>query len=147
MSENVKNCPFCGFEMLYQPCWEKKVVLHPDNKCVLSNQPFFIEAWNTRHQELVGIDEDKVADYFLTKELCIKPESKNYDFHKNVSKRMAKMFCQTFGTTKEQYKANFLWESENEIDKLLYEFANCRTEEYRKEMYEAILIKVQGKGR
>lgn len=39
----------------------------------------------------------------------------------------------------EEYKANFLWGSEEgSLESLLYDFANALTEEYRKEIYKAI---------
>lgn len=37
-----------------------------------------------------------------------------------------------------EYKANFLWKMEGELEELLYDFANCTTEEYRLEIYKAI---------
>lgn len=39
----------------------------------------------------------------------------------------------------EDYKANFLWGKEGELEQLLYEFVNCKTEEYREEIYKNIL--------
>jgi len=36
------------------------------------------------------------------------------------------------------YNADFLWGKEGELEKLLYEFANCKTEEYQIEIYKAI---------
>ncbi len=37
-----------------------------------------------------------------------------------------------------KYKANFLWKLDGELEELLYDFANCTTEEYRLEIYKAI---------
>lgn len=37
-----------------------------------------------------------------------------------------------------RYKANWCWASEDSMDGLLYEFANAKTEEYRKAIYDCI---------
>ena len=37
-----------------------------------------------------------------------------------------------------KYKADFLWKLDGELEELLYDFANCTTEEYRLEIYKEI---------
>lgn len=41
-------------------------------------------------------------------------------------------------TVDDRYKANWCWASEDSMDGLLYEFANAKTEEYRKAIYDCI---------
>ena len=45
-------------------------------------------------------------------------------------------------------KANFLWPNkDNSLECYLYEFANAKTEEYRKMVYDAIKSKFDQKGK
>ena len=45
---------------------------------------------------------------------------------------------------KEEYKANFLWPAEKgSVEEAGYEFANAKTENYRKKWWMILLVKIQ----
>lgn len=49
--------------------------------------------------------------------------------------------------SKEKYKANFLWGFEDgTVEVLGYEFANAKTEEYRKACWDELVKKLKGEG-
>lgn len=139
----IKNCPFCN----------GKAVIEKRNKydlfvvcktCHISIGPFSvnwtaIKAYNTRPQsksidKVIELLESCFIEWNNTKGSFLQQEllwfMKDY-FSTHLESRQ--------GGREAKYKADFLWGKDGKIEELLYDFANCRTEEYREEIYKAIV--------
>ena len=91
------------------------------DKELYSKIEHLIIAWN--------IDDTKTAGY-LTRKIIKLLENENYEKNKNTSQK--------------EYKADFLCPyEEGSIEELGYEFANSKTEEYRKEIWGELIKRVK----